>query len=207
MDSIAVLYFLEDIAHEKFVRALVRRVAEDSGIPSSRINEEVRNATGGKGTTLSEFSRFLRENQGLQIHVLVVAIDANCHKYTSRLREIRRRVKNAGIGWQVVCAIPDPHIERWYLADPSAIPRAFQKERGLTTHLPRYKCERGWYKQALRRAIEDVAGFVPPLGGVEYGQDIAGAMDLYTAGRDDRALKHFIDDIKQVFTVLKESRP
>lgn len=204
MDSLSVLYFLEDIAHEKFIRALVHRVAcqvaEDLGIPSLQIEEEVRNATGGRGATLTELSRFLRENRDLRSHILIVAIDANCTRYTQRLQEILRRVRDAEIRWQVVCAVPDPHIERWYLSDPSAIPRAFESESPPKMNLPRYKCERDWYKKALRQTIENVAGFVPPLGGAEYGREIAEAMDLYIAGTTDRALKHFVDNLKQALS-------
>lgn len=206
MDNLSVLYFLEDIAHEKLIRPLVTRIAHqvagDLGISSLRIEEQVQNAAGGKGSTLKEFSRFLRENKERQAHILIVAIDANCDKYTSRLEEILRRVKEAEIRWQVICAVPDPHIERWYLSDPSAIPRAFHQENPVPISLPRYKCERDWYKHALRKAIESTAGISPPLGGAEYGQEIAEAMDLYTAGKEDRALKHFVDNLKQVFFSL-----
>lgn len=204
MDSIVVLYFLEDIAHEKFIRALVDRVAhqvaEALGISSLQIKEEVRNATGGRGATLTEFSRFLRENKGLVSDILIVAIDANCRRYTRQKQEILSLVKIAEIRWQVVCAVPDPHIERWYLSDPSAIPRAFGVKSDYQVELPKYKCKRGWYKNELRRIIENAAGFVPQLGGAEYGQEIAKAMDLYTAVKGDRALKHFIDDLKQAFS-------
>ncbi len=196
-----VLYFLEDIAHEKFLRALVTRVAGAQGIPSEQMVHEVRNAVGGKGKALAEFSQFVREER-TSGDILVVAIDANCRRYVERRKEILRYLQPEK-AWQVVCAIPDPHIERWYLGDPSAISKVFGLETPLGVSLPRYKCDRDWYKNALRKAIEN-AGFIPQLGGAEYGQEIAEAMDLYQVGKEDRAFKHFIDDLTQVLTRLKE---
>ncbi len=204
MDRISLLYFLEDIAHEKFLRALVTRIAQDRGIAPSLLEHEVRNATGGKGKALAEFSQFLRESQGLQCYIMIVAIDANCWGFQERRKEILRRVKQPEVRWQVVCAVPDPHIERWYLSDPTALPRALEPlhtGRGQEVTLPPYKCRRGWYKQALRRAIEENAGFVPPLGGTEYGQEIAMAMDLYRACKEDRSLKNFVDDLQQALSL------
>ncbi len=204
MGKISLCYFLEDIAHEKFLRALVTRIARDRGIEPSLLDHEVRNATGGRGKALAEFAQFLRESPALQCHILIVAIDANCQGYQERRGEILRLVKQPEVRWQVVCAVPDPHIERWYLSDPTALPRAlgsFYKGRAQEVTLPPYKCRRGWYKQALRRAIEENAGFVPPLGGTEYGQEIAEAMDLYRACKEDRTLKNFVDDLKEAFAI------
>ncbi len=195
-----VLYFLEDIAHEKFLRALVTRVAGEQGIPSEQMVHEVRNAVGGKGKALAEFSQFLRE-EGISGDILVVAIDANCSRYGKRRKEILKHVEPEK-GWRVVCAIPHPHIERWYLGDPSALSRVFGLRTLSGTSLPCYKCDRDWYKNALRKAIEN-AGFIPPLGGAEYGQEIAGAIDLYQVGKEDRAFKHFIDDLIQALTRLR----
>jgi len=113
MGEISLLYFLEDIAHEKFLCALVNRIAQEQGIGPSQLVHTVRNATGGKGKALAELTRFLREHQRLQCHILIVAIDANCQKYTARRNEILKRVPQE-TQWQVVCAIPDPYIERWY---------------------------------------------------------------------------------------------
>ena len=195
MGKISLLYFLEDIAHEKFLPALVTRIAQDRGIEPSLLEHNVRNATGGKGRALAEFSQFLRESQGLQCHILIVAIDANCQSYQKRRKEILRRVKQSEVRWQVVCAVPNPHIERWYLSDPTVF-------RGKGVTLPPYKCERGRYKRILREAIEEHTGSVPPLGGIEYGQEIAKAMDIHKARKEDRALGRFVDDLKQAFAIL-----
>ncbi len=39
-----------------------------------------------------------------------------------------------------------------------------------------------------------------PLGGVEFGAEIAEAMDLYQATQADSSLKHFLDQLQQAFS-------
>ncbi len=39
-----ICYFLEDIAHERFLKALVARLAEEQGISPDRLIHDVRNA-------------------------------------------------------------------------------------------------------------------------------------------------------------------
>ena len=54
-------------------------------------------------------------------------------------------------------------------------------------------------------ALQD-ADLEAPLGGVECGDEIAWAMDLHRAGRNDRALKHFLDDLRQELAEVARSR-
>jgi len=90
-----------------------------------------------------------------------------------------------------VAACPDPHIERWYLLDP----RLFARIVGPAPPLGRKKCERGHYKQLLRKAVRD-AGHPATLGGIEFARDLATHMDLYRAGKTDRSFKAFLDDLR-----------
>ena len=196
MAKLRVGYFLEDIAHEKFVTALVRRVGQEAGLASEVLEHIVYNASGGKGRTMTELRRFLRDvERGIvpPTPVLVVAIDGNCHGYTEKHNEIRRVAEDYGYAGQLVCAIPDPHIERWYMADPGGLQQAIGAR--VRPVLPAYKCERGRYKRAILGVFADV-GIKPLLGGAEYGNDVVEAMDLYAAQQADPALKHFVDHLK-----------
>lgn len=196
MGEIRIGYFLEDIGQERFLTALVNRVAREIGLPSRRLRHEVRNATGGRGTALSALRRFLRdvnhEREG-PFALLVVAIDGDCHSYRERRDEIRAIVEQSGYPGSVICAVPNPHIERWYLADPPGLQQVL--EVGSIPEVPSYKCERGRYKQALRDAIRQT-GIIAPLGGLEYGPDIAEAIDLYAVGKADAGFKHFVDELQ-----------
>ena len=124
----------------------------------------------------------------------IVAIDGNCRGYREKRDEILDVVQGSDYRAPVVCAVPDPHIERWYLADP----RGFQRVLGIEVvpDLPAYKCEHDHYKHALRTTIRQ-AGVVAPLGGMEYGPEIAENLDLYTVGRADAGFRHFIENLQE----------
>lgn len=68
--------------------------------------------------------------------------------------------------------------------------------------LPDYKCKKGIYKDAMRKAFKD-AGIKPQLGGVEYGDKIAGEIDLYEAGKANAGFRQFIDALKDFFQSIK----
>ena len=197
MDDIRIGYFLEDIGHRQFLEALVTRVAQQMRIPSIRVHSDVRNATGGLGKALGELRGFLRDvlrERERPFDVLVIAIDGNCQGYQQKRNDIQEIVNRSDYRGAVACAVPDPHVERWYLADPGALRRIL--DLASIPAAPPYKCERARYKEALRTAIRQ-AGVVAPLGGVEYGAEIAEATDLFTAGKADAAFKHFVDELTQ----------
>ena len=196
MAEIRIGYFVEDIRHESFVKSLVARIAGEMGLPPETLRPTVWNATGGRGAVLRSLERFLRDVSGESqspLDVLIVAIDGNCSTYLEQRRLIDEAAQRSGYPRKAVCAVPDPHIERWYLADPDGFQRALGAAN--VPPLPAYKCERGVYKQALRQAIGQV-GVVPPLGGAEYGADIAETLDLFAAGKADSGLKHFVRDLR-----------
>ena len=103
-------------------------------------------------------------------------------------------VERSGYGGRVACAVPDPHIERWYLLAPHTLQQVLGVS--IVLDVPPYKCERGRYKRALREAIQQ-AGIIAPLGGIEYGPDVARTLDLYTVGRADPGFKHFVDELRE----------
>jgi hypothetical protein len=197
MDRIRIGYFLEDIGQEGFLKALVTRVAKEQGLVPQQIHHEIRNATGGHGTALNELRSFLRDirrQREQPLALLVVAIDGNCQGYQEVRKAILAIVKQTKYPGSVACAVPDPHIERWYLADPLGMQKILHADVALD--VPAYKCQRDRYKQALRRAVRQT-GVVAPLGGVEYGPEIASVLNFYTVGKVDTGFKHFIDELKE----------
>jgi hypothetical protein len=199
---VSIGYFLEDVAQDEFIRGLVSRIALEEGI-HLHLNHIVRNATGGSGTTLAQLDRFLRDarvGDQPRFDILVIAIDGNCHGYHERRREVEDHLERQQYEGSAVIAIPDPHVERWYMLDPQALGQA--TETGVTIQAPRYKCERGYYKNALRATLRE-ANLAAPLGGYEYGQDVASLMDLYSAGRSDSAFHHFIQSLRVRLRELK----
>ena len=87
-------------------------------------------------------------------------------------------------------ACPDPHVERWYLADPTS----FATVVGIRPEVGRKKCERGHYKAILSRAVVE-AGHPPTLGGFEFAREIVDVMNLYRAAKAESSLKHFLDEM------------
>ena len=196
--EITVGYFLEDIGQAAFVQALVERVAQEVDIHKRVLNHDPRSVTGGKGRAVTELKRFLRDVQkdnASPFDILVIAIDGNCQGHLEKRKQLSDTVKQLKYEGDVVYAIPDPHIERWYLEDASALARAVKAN--IQPDPPRYKCERGRYKDALREALRQ-AGIMPPLGGIEYASDIAQALDFYSLGQVDAGFKHFGDELRSV---------
>lgn len=198
--------FLEDIAQERFITALVRKVANSVGVPNSLLRFDIRNATGGRGRVLSSLSEFLDHwVSGRQDprDVLLVTLDGNCEGYLSRRNRVEQMVHQKGYPGRVVCAVPNLHIEKWYLADPQGFQSHFSSPR--LPVIPRYKCERARYKRALADALL-VAGVDAPLGGAEYGEEIAQHMEFLRAERNDRSLRSFINNLRSVFQTLHRSK-
>ena len=196
MGRLGIAVFLEDIAQDWLIKALVTRMAEVIGIASDAIEFRAYNASGGRGSVITELRRFLRDLGRGEVPpapVLIVAIDGNCHGYPARSREIRDLAQRYSYPGLLVCAVPDPHIERWYMSDPAALQRVTESSAPVTP--PEYKCERARYKNALRDAFQQ-SGLVPLFGGTEYATDIVAAMDLRVACGNDSSLRQFLSDLR-----------
>lgn len=63
---------------------------------------------------------------------------------------------------------------------------------------PDKKCERDRYKKLLSEAIK-TTGIVPPLGGIEYAEDIVNAMDLEQMEQANASFGRFLKDLRNVF--------
>lgn len=187
----AIDLFAEDRAHELFVSALIRRILAERGV-GARVKTRV--ARGGHGKALEELRAYqmavLKRLVGLAPpDLLVVVIDANCRGWPRARDEISREIR-AEVAAERVVACPDPHVERWFFADPEA----FSKVVGVDRQPGRRKCERDYYKKLLREAVAE-AGHPPGLSGLEFADELAREMDLYRAGRNEPSLGHLVDAI------------
>lgn len=189
---IKIIVFGEDFAHEVFLRILLQRLAVEHGL---EVAIQVRSATGGHGRMMRELREYLGDLHRARTplpDLFVVVRDANCVGYAERAKEIHAAVE--AYQGQTALAIPDPHIERWLLIDP----RAFKDVLGKGCAPPDMKCDRDRYKQLLVDAIR-VAGVDPPLGGVEYTEEIVQAMNLSRAGGSDPSFAHLLRDLRAAF--------
>ncbi|MCL5945860.1 MAG: hypothetical protein M1472_03275 [Planctomycetes bacterium] len=187
-----IVLFAEDYAHEQIVGSMLRRLALTTGVT---INLKCLNDTGGHGHVIQGLKLYIRDIKQFQSprpELIVIAIDANCHGYNGRKKEIE------GISGQlevpVAYAIPNPHVERWLLIDPAA----FKSVLGVGCAAPKQKCQRDLYKSLLRDAVER-AGVTPSLGGIEYAADIVAKMDLLSTPQSDDSLEKFLAPVRQKF--------
>jgi len=183
--------FVEDSAQEAFLSALVNRTAAEDKL-KPRLS--IRAARGGKGRTLDALSTYQRAIKGMALglnvpDLLVVACDCNCSGDIQKRAEIEQAVDKA-LFPRYAIACPDPHIERWYMADPES----FEAVVGAAICPGRVKCERSFYKQMLGNAIA-LAGHPRTLGGKEFAEDLVRAMDPYRAGQNEPSLGRFLRDI------------
>jgi len=186
-DRLVIDLFAEDSAHEAFLRPLIERIAREEG---RGVRVRTISARGGHGRAVSEFVTYQRSDvrrvAGEVGDLVVVAIDANCAKLAAKRKEIAQAASDA-IRDRCVAACPDPHIERWYLADLSA----FHAVVGTMPSVPADKCERDLYKRVLAQAVVS-GGHPATLGGIDFAREIADAMDLHRAGQSVSSLGHFI---------------
>lgn len=190
MPELIMDLFAEDRAHEEFLKALIGRLASEE---ARQVMLHLRAARGGHGRALAELDNYRRlVEKGVMPRpdLCVIAIDANCWSLNAARREIEKHLIGP-LEQQSVIACPDPHIERWFLADPVS----FYEVVGSQPTLGQQKCGRDVYKTLLVKAIRD-AGQIPTLGGIEFAQELVAAMDLYRAAKNDRSLAIFVEDMR-----------
>ncbi|MCK4818345.1 DUF4276 family protein [bacterium] len=199
VDKIRILYFLEDRAQEGFIKALVKRVASEESIAKDSLIHDVRSARGGS-RIVTEFENFIRDTERVRatdIDFLVVAIDGNCKGHRERVEQLEKKIKSDHpFKERVVYAVPDPHIERWYLMDQ----RAFKVGVGLdrAPNLPSYKCRRDYYKQVLNQALKE-SNVNSLLGGAEYAERIVDSIiNLRSLGQQNTGFQDFVEDLKRM---------
>ena len=198
-DKIRILYFLEDIAQEGFITSLVKRVASEESIVPNSIDHDIRSARGGS-KVLTEFKNFIKDTKRIgttDINLLVVAIDGNCKGHRDRIIQLEKYVKsNHPLKGSIVYAVPDPHIERWYLMDQRALKDGVGLDRA--PNMPPNKCERAYYKQVLNQALKesDVSSL---LGGAEYAERIVSSIvDIKSLYDQNAGFQVFVEDLRRM---------
>ncbi len=185
-----VALFVEDRAHQEFLKPLLLRIAREENVAAK---VRVFTARGGHARAIDEFQLFQRLIQkGVEAtpDLVVVGIDGNCVTFGKKRNEILRATEER-FKHMVIAACPDPHVERWYLADPDS----FQKVVGRGPTVGRGKCARDHYKQILADAVR-AAGHPTTLGGIEFAEELVACMDLYRAGQNVRSLNAFLQDLR-----------
>jgi hypothetical protein len=196
--NLVLSLFCEDSGHERFVRALVRRLAREEDIPADL---RTFSAEGGLGRAVEEFRRFQRALRtglvsGLP-DLLVVVIDANSHGWAERRAEVESVVESS-LFPAFVIGCPDPHIERWCFADPEAFFRVVGKAPPADPE----KFERNFYKNLLRKTILE-AGQPILTDAMEFAPDFVREMDLFKAGKAQTSLRHFVDALRSSLRAIR----
>jgi hypothetical protein len=189
-EPLVVDLFVEDRAHEEFLKPLLLRIAGEEKVA---VEVRVRSARGGHARAIEEFrlfQRLIEKGAEATPDFDVVGIDGNCVTFAKKRDEIRDAT-GAAFQNRVTAACPDPHVERWYLADPDS----FQAVVGHRPTVGKKKCVRDHYKGVLADAVRQ-AGYPPTLGGIEFAAELVADMDLYRAGRNDHSLRAFLDDLR-----------
>lgn len=127
-----VALFVEDFAHETFLRAMVQRLGREHHVEVAFRPYSVR---GGSGKVVRELRRFLSDLQRGRWELpdlLIVGREANCLGHQKRRQELEPLASNCGC--QLVYAIPDPHIERWLLLDSAAFKAVLGRAGAVTCH-------------------------------------------------------------------------
>ena len=192
--------YCEDNGHEQFARALLKRLGSEFG---QKLSINTVSGRGGHGQALTEFrawQRAVTSGHGISHQIpdlLVLLIDANSVGWAQMHREIGQTV-DPSVFPRYAIGCPDPHIERWCLADPQGV----QEVLGIAPPADPDKRERGFYKKLLRQTILDARQ--PILTNeMEYAPDLVDAMDLFRAGKNQPSLKHFVDEIRTALQQLR----
>ena len=190
--------FVEDVAHEDFLTALIQRLANADNV---EINIKASSVRGGHGTVITELKQYLRDlqhNKEDLPDLVIVGTDSNCRGLSEREKKIDQVTSDlTGI---VISMIPEPHIERWLLLDSEAFKAVFGK--GCPD--PDQKCGRGRYKNMLLNAIYE-ATMVPPLDGMERVEELVNEMNLQRVSQIDRSIERFLKALQRRFRIWQQT--
>lgn len=190
--------FVEDRAHENFLTALIQRLADEYNV---KINIKASSVRGGHGKVITELKQYLRDlqhyNEDLP-DLIIVGTDGNREGFSERKEAIDQ--VTSSFTDLVICAIPDPHIERWLLLDSTA----FKTVLGKGCQAPDQKFEKDRYKKLLIEAVLE-AGLIPILGGIEHTADIVNAMDFQRVAQSDRSFRRFLTALQRQFRTWQQT--
>ena len=189
--------FVEDVAHEDFLLALIHRLANEYKVQTNLVSSSVR---GGRGKVITELKQYMQDLQHINMilpDLVIVGTDSNCKELLEREKEINQVTSN--LSSIFINMIPEPHIERWLLLDSEA----FKVVYGKGCPAPDQKCERDRYKKMLLNAIYD-ATKTSPIDGTERIEDLVKRMNLQRMSESDRSIRRFLTPLQQQFRIWYE---
>lgn len=195
-----VALFCEDQGHEQVGSALIRRLAREVG---AHVLVDPMCARGGRGRAIAELKTWQRALQlGKKTGVpdlLVVLIDGNCEGVNATRKQIEPMI-DPSVCPVAVIGVPDPHVERWLIADPEA----FTALIGAPPPADPGKCGRDIYKRIIRETVERAG--MPLLSDVlELSPDLIDSMDLFRAGKTQPALGQLLDELQRALRTLAQT--
>jgi hypothetical protein len=191
-EPLVVDLFVEDSAHERLLLALLRRVAREA---MRTVQPQILSGRGGHAKAIDAMVQAQEALRAGGIRrpiadLFLVGIDGNCTTSHEKTKVIRQQCLPE-FQDRLVIACPDPHIEKWFMADPTSFAQVVDAE----PNVGKQKCQRDYYKHALASTVTS-AGHPALLGGLEFADDLVDAMDLYRAGKTDPALAQFLSDLR-----------
>lgn len=199
MKKVRIGWFFEDVAHKNFITALVKRVLREKGM-------EVENTAPlcerGGSLINTRFKEYMSDwgkqrEKGLEYDLIVVVHDCNCKGKEDIKKKFQPKARKAQYPEDRICyAVPDPYIERWYLADTQGFKKAIEGQ-----HAPdkqpyvHNKNQKSFYKDKVEETIKSNE-IQSALTGAEYGDRIAEFIDLETVGEVDQNFKEFIESLR-----------
>lgn len=189
MSKLIIHVFCEDTGHKYTLEALINKI-----LTQREIEYELKtlNATKGHGQVISELKKYFKELEiGLKVipDIIIIGIDSNCKGYNTQRKEIEKETPDQFKNL-TVHAIPDPHIEKWFLIDSHAFKAVF----GTGCKAPDNKCEKDRFKSILADEMKK-ADYQPLIGGFEMVEDYIDSLDITRASNSDDSFKKFISDI------------
>lgn len=164
--------FVEDAGYRELVASVARRIAAEAKFDA---DFQILSSTGGSGRATSELAKLIKDIDGgsaKRPDVLIVGVDADGKSPRSIIREIEKTVSPHERTICLVVAVADPHVEKWYLMQPTALGTAM----GIhVAPVPMDLRGKGIYKHHLANVSSDVGSV---FGGTEYGPEIAEVLDL-----------------------------
>jgi hypothetical protein len=201
MKQIRIAYFFEDVAHENFIRALVWRVYSERFSGGVRLKEDILNRQGGS-VIENRFRAYMskwkkKQDKDLEYDLIIVVRDQNCRGKAKTLKVFHDGSRRAEYPEHAIAyALPDPYIERWYLADPEGF-RAAVKGRQAPDQLGYHhdKKHKDYYKDQVVAILQknDITSL---QAGAEYGDLIAQNINIQKVGSVDENFRDFIQSLQ-----------
>ncbi len=182
-DEIKIGYFLEDVAHRAFITAFVKRLLKHKYGDDLQVEGDIFCESGGS-KEINSFRAFLKEwkkdsDISLPYHSLVIGHDCNCKGKETIKKKFSKPASKAGYPEdRIIYALPDPYIERWYLADPRAFLETIEGNEppGEIPYVHK-KGKQTFYKDKMQETLWK-NGIGSSLAGAELGDRIAELVDI-----------------------------